>query len=422
MSVAVKKCEYFEDEALLVEEPQAVYQSRRGEKAEDIDFEDLEKTVNVWDKSVKVEENGYYWKDAPFITNGNLQFSNKPIVVELFCGCGGTSLGFEMAGFDIAVGCDIHSPSIDTFKSNHKNVSTILGDVRKVTPKMISGLLGDRQIDVLIGGVPCQGFSLNNRKRHENDERNLLYKEFLRFVKALKPKAILVENVSGMKSTGDFVETIEKDLRAAGNMKVKSKLLFAPDYGVPQSRTRLVFVGVRGEKEFDFTEITKTHGPDTENPYVTVKEAIGDLPSLQSNETATKYKKEPFCEYQKLMRNNIKNNNLTNHKSPNHPKDVIDKIKNTKPGTPIYPKFKQRIRLAWDIQSPTQVSGGIRPQFQFGHPADDRGLTIRERCRIQSFPDDFVVSGGIVQGRVQTGNAVPPLLAKAIALAIKKYL
>ena len=88
----------------------------------------------------------------------------------------------------------------------------------------------------------------------------------------------------------------------------------------------------------------------------------------------------------------------------------------------MYPKFKQRIRLAWDIQSPTQVSGGIRPQFQFGHPVDPRGLTIRERCRLQSFPDDFIVSGGIVQGRVQTGNAVPPFLAKAIALALKKYL
>jgi DNA (cytosine-5)-methyltransferase 1 len=88
----------------------------------------------------------------------------------------------------------------------------------------------------------------------------------------------------------------------------------------------------------------------------------------------------------------------------------------------MYPKFKQRIRLAWDIQSPTQVSGGIRPQFQFGHPSDNRGLSIRERCRLQSFPDNFIVSGGIVQGRVQTGNAVPPLLAKAVALAIKKYL
>ena len=407
------------DALTIVAKPE--YQLRIGETPDNIDIDAIEAVKNVWDKSVKVEENGYYWKGDPFITKGKLPDNDSPLVVELFCGCGGTSLGFEMAGFNIAVGCDIHQPSIGTFQTNHLNVSTVLGDIRKVTPKMISELLDGRQVDVLIGGVPCQGFSLNNRKRHENDERNLLYKEFVRFVKALKPKVVVLENVSGMKSTGDFVENIEKDLSAVENMTVKSKLLFAPDYGVPQSRTRLVFIGIRGGEEFDFSEIKKTHGPTTGKPYVTVKEAIGDLPSLKPNEIAAKYKKEPFSEYQKLMRKNV-NSKLTNHKAPNHPKEVVDKIKNTVPGSPMYPKFKQRIRLAWDIQSPTQVSGGIRPQFQFGHPSDERGLTIRERCRIQSFPDDFVVNGGIVQGRVQTGNAVPPLLAKAIALAIKKYL
>ena len=416
-----KQCNEIDNNVLtLVEEP--AYQLRIGANPNNIDLDVLVEVISVWDKSVKVEENGYYWKGEPLITKGKLPENGKPLVVELFCGCGGTSLGFEMAGFEIAVGCDIHQPSIGTFKTNHPNVSTVLGDVRKVTPKMISELLKGRQVDVLIGGVPCQGFSLNNRKRHENDERNLLYKEFVRFVRALRPKIVLLENVSGMKSTGDFVQNIENDLSIAGNMKVKSKLLFAPDYGVPQSRTRLVFVGIRGEKEFDFSEIKKTHGIETTKNYVTVKDAIGDLPKLNPNETVTKYKEEPFCDYQKLMRENVKGNSLTNHKAPNHPKEVIEKIKNTKPGTPMYPKFKQRIRLAWDIQSPTQVSGGIRPQFQFGHPSDSRGLTIRERCRIQSFPDNFIINGGIVQGRVQTGNAVPPLLAKAIALAIKKYL
>jgi DNA (cytosine-5)-methyltransferase 1 len=407
-----------EDVLTLTEEE---YQLKIGEVAEDIDIKSILQK-NVWDKSVRVEENGYYWKGDPIITKGYSLDYNKPLVVELFCGCGGTSVGFEMAGFEIAIGCDIHQPSIKTFKINHPNVSTILGDVKKVNPNTIKQLLDGRKVDVLIGGVPCQGFSLNNRKRHQEDERNLLYKEFVRFVQALKPRVVVLENVSGMKSTGDYVERIEKELSVAGNMKVKSKLLFAHDYGVPQSRTRLVFVGIQGGEEFDFTKISKTHGPETSKPYVTVKDAIGDLPSLQPNQSADKYKKEPLSDYQRLMRQNLKGNKLTNHKAPNHPKEVIEKIKNTKPGNPMYPKFKQRIRLAWDIQSPTQVSGGIRPQFQFGHPSDTRGLTIRERCRLQGFPDDFVVSGGIVQGRVQTGNAVPPLLAKAIAIAIKKYL
>ncbi|MFI3319054.1 MAG: DNA cytosine methyltransferase [Rikenellaceae bacterium] len=381
----------------------------------------IETQQNRWDKSVNVEENIYYWKGDPIITAAKHTTCKKPIVIELFCGCGGTSLGFEMAGFKIAIGCDIHSPSINTFAANHKNVSTILGDIKKVSTAQIINLLNGQKVDVLIGGVPCQGFSLNNRKRKEDDERNLLYKEFIRFVKILKPKAIVLENVSGMKSTGNFVSTIENELSQASGMTVKSKLLFAPDYGVPQARTRLVFIGIK-DKEFDFNTIEKTNGGDTGNPYNTIHDAIGDLPRLNPNEAKTTYNLNPFTEYQKLMRGGVETEKLTCHKAPNHPKEVIDKIKETKPGAPMYERYKQRIRLAWNIQSPTQVSGGIRPQFQFGHPEDNRGLTIRERCRIQSFPDNFIVSGGIVQGRVQTGNAVPPLLAKAIALAIKKEL
>lgn len=219
----VKKYQEPEDDTLaLVEED---YQLKIGENAEDIDLDAIE-NINVWDKSVKVEENGYYWKKTPLIVQGKLQSSDKPLVVELFCGCGGTSLGFEMAGYEIAVGCDIHQPSIKTFQTNHPHVSSILGDVKQVKPNSIKQLLDGRQVDVLIGGVPCQGFSLNNRKRHHEDERNLLYKEFIRFVKALKPKVVVLENVSGMKSTGDFVQKIEQEISEAGNMKVKSKLLF----------------------------------------------------------------------------------------------------------------------------------------------------------------------------------------------------
>jgi len=375
---------------------------------------------NVWDTSVKVEENGYYWNKEPIFHQGNNIKTKKPIIAELFCGCGGTSLGFEMAGFEAVLGCDIHTPSVRTFQKNHPNSSAIIGDVKRVDPHIIKELLNGRQLDVLIGGIPCQGFSLNNRKRHENDDRNYMYKEFARFVKILQPKVVVLENVSGMKSTGNFVQDIETYLSRIGKMTVKSELLYAPDYGVPQKRTRLVFVGIQNE-EFDFSHIKKTHGPDTKKKYVTIKEAIGDLPSLKNKETKIKYKKEPFSDYQDLMRKNS-NGSFTGHTSPNHPLTTIERIKSTIPGEPMYPRFKQRIRLAWDILSPTQVSGGIRPQFQLGHPKDNRGLTIRERCRIQSFPDDFDVEGGTVQARVQTGNAVPPLLAKAVALAIKKYL
>lgn len=380
------------------------------------------KTDGVWSKAIKVEENGYYWNKDPIIVKEKQTSTKKLNVVELFCGCGGTSTGFDMAGFNIVLGCDIHKPSIETFKANHAGSSSILGDVKKVKPEIVLDILNGRQLDVLIAGVPCQGFSLNNRKRHQEDDRNLMYKEFIRFIKVLKPRSIVLENVSGMRSTGNFVRDIEQDLSDAGNMKVKSKLLFAPDYGVPQSRSRLIFTGVK-DNNFDFDRIVKTHGPESKakTPYVTVKDAIGDLPSLLPKESKSRYKKNKLSEYQKIMRKKGANI-LTCHTAPNHPDSTILRIKNTKQGEPMYPKYKQRIRLAWEAQSPTQVSGGIRPQFQFGHPQDNRGLSIRERCRIQSFPDDFVVKGGIVQARVQTGNAVPPLLAKAVAVAIKGYL
>lgn len=377
--------------------------------------------INKWDKSVPVEENQYYWKGEPIIYNENFTPNGKPVVVELFCGCGGTSLGFEMAGYQIALGSDILIPAINTFRNNHKGTSAILGDINKVQPEQVLELLNGSHVDVLIGGVPCQGFSLNNRKRHEEDKRNKLYLEFIRFVKILKPRAVVLENVSGMKSTGNIVEVIETDLSEASGMHVKSQFLYAPDYGVPQRRLRLLFVGVEGQ-DFDFNKVHKTNGPDTQRPYVTVGDAISDLPHLKADEKSSQYINPPQNEYQKFMRNGVPDDCLTNHQAPNHPSSVIRMIQNTPQGKPLYEKYHQRIRLALNDLSPTQVSGGIRPSFQFGHPTDARGLTIRERCRLQSFPDSFVVSGGIVQGRVQTGNAVPPLLARAVALAIKEYL
>lgn len=366
---------------------------------------------------LSVEESSYYWKGQPIIKKRIYTKNTKPTVVELFSGCGGTSKGFEMAGFDIVLGADIHRPSAETFHFNHNKATTILGDLTKITSDEFLNILPTKQIDVMIAGVPCQGFSLNNRKRHANDKRNFLFKEYIRFVRAVKPPVAILENVSGMRSTanGNFVKEIEQEFRSAGYANVQHMMLNAADYGVPQVRMRLVFVATKKGINFDWPK--KIYNKDK---YRTVKDAIGDLPKIKSDETATEYNSRPLTEYQKLMRKNALK--LQNHTAPAHPISTIKKIASTKPGEPMYPKFKQRIRLSWDKPSPTQVSGGIRPQFQFGHPEIARGLTIRERCRIQSFPDDFVVFGGTVQGRVQTGNAVPPLLAKAIAIQIKKVL
>ena len=369
-----------------------------------------------------VEESNYIWKGNPKIFKKEIDDSNPYTVVDLFCGAGGASYGFQSAGFNVILGIDHLIPALKTFQKNHKNASTILGEIQDIAPEIVKDLLGDTPVKVLIGGVPCQGFSLNNRKRREDDPRNQLFYEFVRFIKILKPEMIMLENVSGMKSmkNGEVVETIKAEIIDAGKeigkeYNVDYKMLNAADYGVPQLRNRLIFLG--GSSDFNITFPKTKFAPED---YRTVRDAIGDLPSLKPKETKMEYDKEPISEYQKLMRKNSKF--LFNNQAPNHPKATVDRIKNTLPGEPMYQRYKQRIRLSWDNPSPTQVCGGIRPQFQFGHPEDNRGLTIRERARIQSFPDTFKFTGGIVQERVQTGNAVPPLLAQAIAENLYKEL
>jgi DNA (cytosine-5)-methyltransferase 1 len=374
---------------------------------------------SVWDPSVEVEESPYFWRGEPKVIPPLAPLSSSvtgPTAAELFCGAGGLSKGAEMAGFYVILGLDIHKPSAETFHLNHRHAYTILGDIREVKPEDVSALLGARRVDVLMAGVPCQGFSLNNRKRNERDKRNYLFLEFIRFVKALQPRAVLLENVSGLRSTanGSFAKAIEQAISDAGPYTVVHTLLNAADYGVPQVRERIFFVGLPKNVEFAWPQ--PTHGPGRE-PYRTVWEAISDLPTLRPGEQATEYATWPLCDYQRMMR--VGAERLLNHRAPNHPQATRRKIGRTKPGEPIYPRFKQRIRLSWEQPSPTQVAGGIRPQYQFGHPSQPRGLTVRERARIQSFPDTYEFCGGLVQGRVQTGNAVPPLLAKAIFEALK---
>lgn len=324
--------------------------------------------------------------------------------------------------FNVVLASDIYIPAMETYKANHKNTSTILGDVRKITAEAYKSIIADNHIHLVTAGVPCQGFSLSNKKRHVNDERNFLFLEVIKFVNIFNPDIVLIENVSGMKSLnkGSFVDDISEALKEAGKIgyTVKHDLLNAADYGIPQIRKRLIFIAVKNDLDtFEFPK--KEYGTD-EKAYRTIHDAISDLPILDNNEMKTKYTTKKLTDYQVEMRNNQKT--LLNHKSPKHPLPTVERIKNTKPGLPMYEKYKQRIRLNWNIQSPTQVAGGIRPQFQFGHPEQDRGLSIRERARIQSFPDNYEFLGGTVQSRVQTGNAVPPLLAKAIGTEIIKLL
>lgn len=376
--------------------------------------------INIWDKNVPIEKSSY-------VRESGIQYINeerfcldesKLTMIDLFCGAGGFAVGASWAGFQSIVGVDYLEPAMETWSTNHPSSLGCLGDIKLLDANELKQKLknkGVTRINLITGGVPCQGFSRANRKHTDHDERNFLFKEYMRFVAAFEPDYIILENVSGMRSTagGAFEKAIKESMEELG-YSVNVRLLNAADYGVPQERHRLLFVGVRRDvglaDEYIFPE------GDFRGKHRTVRDAISDLPYLDNDETKTSYEVKPTSDFQKLMRGQSKEirvartKELFNHTAPNHPQETIDKISNTEPGRPMYDRFKQRIRLHWDYSSPTQLAGGIRPQFQFGHPEQARGLSIRERARIQTFPDSYVFKGGIVQERVQTGNAVPPLL------------
>ncbi len=384
---------------------------------------------NIWDKNVPVEKSPYLRDDR--IEYFNLdEFkcdNNKLTMLDLFCGAGGFAVGCEWCGFESVLGIDHFEPAIRTWAYNHPHSIGCLGDIRKISPQKVKELLqnnGVNKINLITGGVPCQGFSIANRKHNDNDERNFLFLEYMKFVREFDPDYIILENVSGMRSTagGHFEKEITDYMDSLGYTPTVD-LLNAADFGVPQIRQRLIFVGVKRNR--GLCEKYVFPSGQFKGKYRTVSDAISDLPELANNEEKTDYVLQGTeTEYQSLMKGSgiITNipiaQRLKNHISPNHPQETIEKIAATKQGTPMYAKFKQRIRLSENAPSPTQLAGGIRPQFQFGHPTQPRGLTIRERARIQSFPDSYVFCGGIVQERVQTGNAVPPLLVYNITRSI----
>lgn len=392
----------------------------------------MEKPDNVWDSNVPVETSSYLQDDEiSFFNIDNFRFdANKPTMIDLFCGAGGFSVGCSWSGYQAVFGVDHFKPAMETWVHNHPHSIGCLGDIRKVQAENIHKLLknkGVTKIDLLTGGVPCQGFTIANRKHNDFDERNFLYIEYMKYVREFTPSVIVLENVSGMRSTagGHFEKEIKKQMEELG-YDTKVTMLNAADYGVPQQRQRLIFVGFRKDvsrSEFYFPKPIFS----VEN-YRTVGDAFSDLPPLKASEQSTEYLSAPQNAYQSLLRGEgaipeiPQPEKLYNHIAPNHPQSTIDLIGATKPGEPMYEKFKQRIRLSNDKPSPTQLAGGIRPSFQFGHPSEPRGLTTRERARIQSFPDSYVFKGGIVQERVQTGNAAPPLLVHHLMMAIKEAL
>jgi len=318
-----------------------------------------------------VEESPYAFKSGFKILEAEGHPGKIPedslIAVDMFCGAGGLSLGFELAGFKTVLGLDYHAPSIDTFLYNRRKsaVRAILGDVRKLDFCILNELVDNKHVHILLGGLPCQGFSLNNRKRDPRDPRNHLFWYFLEAIKTLKPDVILIENVPTLKtmSKGAFIKEITRGIQVFGELVgisyiVKPAcLLNALDFGIPQNRKRVFILAHKKGLNVPWppTATVPTHR--------TVYDAISDLPYLEAGQKKTNYDKAPLTDYQALMREGSRK--LTCHEAPKHQKSTIERIARTKPGEPMYSKYPQRIRLSWDKPSPTIVSGGIRPQFLF---------------------------------------------------------
>jgi len=341
--------------------------------------------------------------------------------IDLFAGCGGLSKGFMDAGFNIIVGVDNDQAALNTFALNHNGAKAMNADLSKQdTFDEIKRVSGNKEIDVIIAGPPCQGFSLSG-PRNFDDERNKLYLAVIEMVKQFQPKGFVIENVPGMATlyNGQIKDEILRRFKAMG-YNIECQILCAADYGVPQIRKRLVFMGIR--KEIGVPEFPKPlFSPDN---YRSCRDALSDLPSreFEFGEEVDEYTKEPMTEYQRIMRR--KATKLYNHVATKHTQLVKDTIalvpeggnyKDLPPGWGESRKFNE----AWtryDGNKPSKtIDTGHRNHFHYQY---NRVPTVRENARLQSFPDDFVFTGTRTQQNRQVGNAVPPFLGYALAQAM----
>lgn len=346
-----------------------------------------------------------------------INIEQKYNVLDLFCGCGGLSLGFEQAGYNVLLGVDIWEDALKTYAYNHKSSKTLCADMSTLQGEDVRKHIGDSKVDVIIGGPPCQGFSIAG-KRIVDDERNKLYKGFVRMVEYFKPSAFVMENVPNILSIGGGAvkDAIINDFKTLG-YTVENKVLIASDYGVPQNRRRAVFIGLKNENfDFDIPTVTKK---------ISTEEALSDLPE-NSIEDGGKYTTDSTSDYQKVMRANSVG--VFNHETTQHNEQTVRIISMVPDGgnykdLPKELQETRKVHIAWtrlNSQRPSiTIDTGHRHHF---HYKWNRVPTVRESARIQSFPDDFIFLCSKTSQYKQVGNAVPPLMAKAIAEQLKKHL
>jgi DNA (cytosine-5)-methyltransferase 1 len=347
----------------------------------------------------------------------------KLLGVDIFSGVGGMSIGAEMAGIKIAFAVENNIHAADTFQHNHNNTTVINEDIRKVDFK---NLLPESPF-ILFGGPPCQGFSISNTKtRISTNPNNALFTEYLRSVEELNPEWLVFENVQGFQNFGKGVvlQELETRLKELGYIS-KKKVLWASDYGVPQHRNRFFLIANRLGVDYYF--------PDPIQKKVSVGEAISDLPKLSNGDyfESLPYSSDDLNDYTRQVRVNSQEasqNFVSRNKDyvleryrhikagqnwqaiPSELMTNYSEVKNTHSG--IYKRL--------DPNQPSVVISNYRKNMLI-HPFEDRGLSVREAARLQSFPDDFIFKGSLSHIQQQIGNAVPPLLAYHIFKSIISF-
>lgn len=380
----------------------------------------------------------------------------KPKVVDLFCGAGGMSCGFTKAGYDVAFANDIEPVCINTFKINYPEVDSenvLLGDLEDIKKEILNNVTDD--IDVVIGGPPCQGFSSANQQRIINDPRNRLYKSFIDVVGDLKPKFFVMENVRGMLKVADQVVEDFKSLSDSKNVSydVSYKILNSYDFSVAQSRERLIYIGVRSDlKDIISPDLIFKNLENQKRKKYVLKDALEYIRPLKAetiknqtnNYNEITGKLVDFNDYNVPNDSYINLINGLSHKSViyNHKArycneinleiyrrldqgddSTDDKIKDIMPYSHRNHLFKDKyFKLIEDRPSRTITAHLRMDCHSHIHPTQVRAITPREAARIQSFPDDYIFTGPYLKTYMQVGNAVPPLMAQAIAEEILKFL
>lgn len=388
----------------------------------------------------------------------------RPKVLDLFAGAGGFSLGFKAAGFEVVGACELDEWASDTIRSNFPEETVLSGDIRKISEADFRNKFGE--VDVIIGGPPCQGFSIANvGGRKADDPRNTLFREYLRAVKALNPELAIIENVAGLltKRTPEkrlYIDIIQEELNQLG-YETEVALLHAQNFGVPQIRPRLIIIGSRKALRNPFPSQTHFAPPENlsvftnEQTHVPLWAAISDLPQIEAREGAEvmEYVRDAENPLQELLR--AGSQQVFNHRAMKHSARLVSRFSQVKwggSGADVVGEFGARTRNGesagqrFDQNNrrnfPTKPSHTLPASFyaNFIHPLSHRNYTPREGARLQTFPDWYrfegkptVISQKLLarEGRSgemhlcqynQIGNAVPPLLAYKIAENLLKQI